>query len=57
VRLEIYDHDATLLIFVSLGLFGRLIDVEWQLEARLLGVRLPPLCFLASANLLDDVRG
>jgi hypothetical protein len=56
-RLQIYDHDATLLILVSLGLLGRLIDVERQLEARLLGVRLPPLCFLASANLLDDERG
>ena len=56
-RLEIYDHDTTMLIFVSLWLFGRLIDVERQLDARLLGVRLPPLCFLASANLLDDERG
>jgi hypothetical protein len=55
--LEIYDHDATVLIFLSLGLFGRFIDVERQLDARLLGVRLPPLGFLASANLLDDERG
>ena len=45
------------MILVSLGLFGLLIDVERQLNARLLGVRLPPLCFLASANLLDDERG
>jgi len=56
-RLEIYDHDATLLILISLGLSGRLIDVDRQLDARLLCVRLPPLCFLASANLLDDERG
>jgi hypothetical protein len=56
-RSEIYDHDASMLIFFSLGLFGRLIDVERQLDSRLLGVRLPPLGFLASANLLDDERG
>jgi hypothetical protein len=56
-QLEIYDHDATMLIFVSFGLLGRFVDVERQLDARLLGVRLPPLGFLASANLLDDERG
>jgi len=56
-RLEIYDHNATMLILISVGLSGRFVDVERQLDARLLGVRLPPLGFLASANLLDDERG
>jgi hypothetical protein len=41
----------------TVGLTGRFIDVHRQLDTRLQCVRLPPLCFFAPANLLDDERG
>lgn len=55
---EIYDHNATLpIVFGRLGLTGRLGNLERQLQSGLLRIRLPPLCFLSPANLLDDERG
>ena len=55
---QINDHYPTVPILVGrLGFVGRFGKVDRQLDARLLGVRLPPLGFLASANLLDDERG
>jgi len=57
-RLEIYDHDPAVPIFIgTVGLTGRFIDVHRQLDTRLHCFRLPPLCFFAPANLLDDERG
>jgi hypothetical protein len=55
---EIDDHDPAVPILLGrLGLIGRFWNVDRQLQARLLCVRLPPLCFLTPANLLDDERG
>ena len=56
---QVYDHDPAMPILVGrLGFMGRFGKVDRQLEAWLLCcVRLPPLCFLTPANLLDDERG
>jgi hypothetical protein len=56
---QIDDHDPTVPILVDrLGFVGRFREIDRQLETWLLRcVRLPPLCFLTPANLLDDERG
>jgi hypothetical protein len=55
---EIDDEDPALRIFVrGIRLYGRSVNVQRELQARLLRVRLAPLGFFASANLLDDERG
>lgn len=54
---EVDDQDPALRILVRVRLRSRSVDVQRQLETRLLRVRLSPLGFFASANLLDDERG
>jgi hypothetical protein len=55
--LQVDDQDAVLMILVTFGFRSRLIDIQWELEARLRGVGVPALSRLfASANLLDDER-
>jgi hypothetical protein len=45
------------ILVCPLGLTGRSMHVHGKFQTRLLGVRLSPLGFFASANLLDDERG
>lgn len=55
---EVDDDDAAMPFVVhTLGLAGRLVNLERELQTRLLGVCLSPLSLFAAANLLDDERG
>jgi hypothetical protein len=58
---EIEDDDSTIVFAVSIAIFGtwfrsRLIDIDRQLEARLLVVSAATLVDLPTAYLVDDER-
>jgi hypothetical protein len=55
---ELDDHDPTVVILINpIGLNGRAMYVQRELQTRLLGIGFSPLSLFAPANLLDDERG